>query len=129
MRHKTNRLNLGARRKAEKSGRRAEFIAVLWLNLKCYRILGRLVRTPVGELDIVAMSPRGVLTIIEVKARRSRSEALEAISYRQRERISRAAKLYLGRRPALRHSQVLFDAILIVPYRVPRHLKDAWRPC
>lgn len=75
------------------------------------------------------MSPRGVLSIIEVKARRSWSEALEAISGRQQERISRAAKLYLSRRPALRHSQARFDAILIVPYRVPRHLKDAWRPC
>jgi putative endonuclease len=129
MKRKINRVNSSARKKAEKSGRQAEFIAALWLNLKCYRILGRRVRTPVGELDIVAMSPQGVLAIIEVKARRSQIEALEAISYRQRERISRAAELYLSRRPALRHSQVRFDAILIVPYRVPRHLKDAWRPC
>lgn len=114
------------RRIAEKNGRRAEFLAALWLQLKWYRILGRRVRTPAGELDIVAVSPFGVLAFVEVKARKNAIEALEGISYRQRERIARAAELYLSRRPGLRHNLVRFDAILIVPYRLPQHLKDAW---
>jgi len=116
------------RKIAEKSGRRAEFMAALWLSLKWYRILGRRVRTPAGELDIVALSPQGVLSIVEVKARKSATEALEAVSFRQRERIARAVMLYLSLRPALRHNHVRFDVILIVPYRAPRHVKDAWRP-
>ncbi len=121
-------MNSATKRKiAEKNGRRAEFLAALWLNLKWYRVLGRRVRTPAGELDIVALSPRGVLSIVEVKARKSAAEALEAVSFRQRERIARAAELYLSMRPALRDNHVRFDAILIVPYRVPRHVKDAWR--
>ena len=121
-------MNSATKRKiAEKSGRRAEFMAALWLNLKWHRVLGRRVRTPAGELDIVALSPRGVLSFVEVKARKNAVEALEAVSRRQRERIARAAKLYLSMHPALRHNHVRFDAILIVPYRVPRHVKDAWR--
>ena len=116
-----------SRKMAEKNGRRAEFMASLWLSLKWYRILGRRVRTPAGELDIVALSPRGVLSFVEVKARKSAAEALEGVSPRQRERIARAAELYLSRRPALRHNPVRFDAILVVPYRPPRHMKDAWR--
>jgi len=121
-------MNSATRRKiAEKSGRRAEFMAALWLNLKWYRVLGRRVRTPAGELDIVALSPRGVLSIVEVKARKAAAEALEAVSFRQRERIARAAELYLSMHPALRHNPVRFDAILVVPYRPPRHMKDAWR--
>jgi hypothetical protein len=34
----------------------------------------------------------------------------------------------LGARAKLRHKAVLFDAILVVPRRWPRHVKDAWRP-
>lgn len=115
------------RRIAEKNGRRAEFMARLWLSLKWYRVLGHRVRTPAGELDIVALSPFGVLAFVEVKARKDASKALEGISHRQRRRIARAAELYLSKRPALRHNPVRFDAILILPRRAPRHVKDAWR--
>lgn len=98
------------------------------LALKGYRVLGKRVRTHAGELDLVARAPSGVICFIEVKARPQAEEAAEAVAPRQRERIARAASLYLGARPALRHKGVRFDAILIVRGRWPRHLKDAWRP-
>ncbi len=116
------------RRAAESRGRKGENFAALLLTLKGYRILGRRVRTPVGELDLVARPPSGVICFIEVKARPAAHEAAEAVHPRQRERIARAASLYLGARPALRHNGVRFDAILIAPKRWPIHLKDAWRP-
>jgi len=116
------------RKAAEKGGRRAESLAALWLGLKFYRLLGRRVRTPAGEIDLVALSPRGTLCLVEVKARTDESAAAEAISPRQRERIARAAELYIAARPALRHKAVRFDAILVSPNRLPRHLKDVWRP-
>ncbi len=127
MRAKINRIKAIDRKSAEKSGRRAEFFAAFWLSLKCYRILGQRLRTPAGELDIVALSPTGVLVFVEVKARKCETEALEAISNHQRQRIIRAAKLYLSTHTALRLKYVRFDAILIVPFRAPRHVKDAWR--
>lgn len=57
------------RRAAEAHGRRSEFWAALWLSCKFYRVLGRRVKTRLGELDLIALSPDGMLCFIEVKAR------------------------------------------------------------
>ena len=113
---------------AEARGRRAEWLAALLLLSKFYRLLGRRVKTPVGELDLVALSPKGILCFVEVKARALEGAAAEAVTLRQRERIVRASTLYLSARPALRHKGVRFDAILVTPRRLPHHVKDAWRP-
>jgi putative endonuclease len=115
------------RRIAETHGRTAETLAALWLRCKFYSVLGRRVRTPVGELDLIARSPGGTLCFIEVKARADEGGAAQSLTPRQQERIARAAALYLGARPALRHKAVRFDAILVSPRRLPRHVKDAWR--
>ncbi|MEY4880346.1 MAG: hypothetical protein RJB62_1815 [Pseudomonadota bacterium] len=96
------------RKTAEKGGRRAEGLAALWLRLKWYRVVGRRVRTPVGEIDLIALSPRGILCFIEVKNRKGNRVAAEAVSHRQQSRIARAAELYLSSHPALRHKGVLY---------------------
>ncbi len=114
------------RRKAVRSGRRAEALAAWWLRLKGYRIEARGFRVPAGEIDLIARRGR-VLALVEVKARRSLEAAGEAIAPRQRRRIARAAEAYLQRRPALANLELRFDAVLIVPGRLPRHLPDAWR--
>ena len=62
------------RRRAERGGRRAETIAAWWLRLKGWTILARRVRTPVGEVDLVARRGR-VTAFIEVKARAGAAEA------------------------------------------------------
>jgi putative endonuclease len=116
------------RRRAESHGRRAETWAELLLRCKFYRVLGRRVRTPLGEIDLIARSPAGHLCFVEVKARGLEEAAAQSLTARQRERICRAAQLYLGARPRLRHKAVRFDAILVAPGRLPRHVRDAWRP-
>lgn len=116
-----------ARRAAERRGRGAEAAAAWLLRLKGYRILARDVRTPVGEVDLIARRGR-VLALIEVKARTTRAQAAAAISPRQRQRIARAAEAFLARRPDLAGLDVRFDALLLVPGRWPRHVVDAWRP-
>ena len=116
------------KRDAEQRGRRSEFWAAALLLCKFYRVVGWRVKTKVGEIDLVALSPDGILCFIEVKARGLEEAAVEAITGRQRSRIERAAALYLGARPALREKAVRFDAVLVTPGRWPRHLKDAWRP-
>jgi putative endonuclease len=116
------------RKAAENHGRRSERFAALFLTCKLYRVIGSRVKTRAGELDLVAMSPSGVLCFVEVKARTLEKDAVEAVSVRQRQRIARAAALYLGARPSLRHKSVRFDAVLVTPRHWPRHLKDAWRP-
>lgn len=114
------------RRLAETRGRRAEKLAAWWLRLKGYRILAQDFRVPVGEIDILAR--RGnLLAAVEVKARSDHARALEAIGTRQRRRIARALAAYLQRRPELTGCEVRFDALLIVPWRLPQHLPGAWR--
>ncbi|HEX3484708.1 MAG TPA: YraN family protein [Micropepsaceae bacterium] len=113
---------------AETHGRRSETLAALFLACKFYRVIGRRVRTRAGELDLIVKSPSGLICFVEVKARGLENHAIEAVSIRQRQRIARAAELYLGARPGLRHKGVRFDAVLVTPRRWPVHLKDAWRP-
>jgi putative endonuclease len=108
---------------SEKRGRRSELFAAALLVCKGYRLLGRRVKTKAGEIDLIAKSPSGIICFIEVKARPDEGLAAEAVMARQRSRIVRAAGLYLGGRPA----ETRFDVITVIPGRLPRHLKDAWR--
>jgi len=109
---------------ARRSGRRAEVIAALWLLAKGYRILGFRLRTPQGEIDLLAA--RGdVLAVVEVKIRATLDAALEAVTPDQRRRLRRAgAQLAARRRRPLR---VRLDLIALAPGRWPRHIPDAWR--
>ena len=116
------------RRAAERRGRRGEFVATLLLIAKGYRILGRRVRTRVGEIDLVARSPRGILCFVEVKTRNSMREAQEALLPRQETRIARAAELYLAQWRGLRPNGVRFDTITVSGTYWPKHLRDSWRP-
>lgn len=93
--------------------------------LKGYRIIARDVRTPVGEIDLVARRGRTV-AFIEVKARRGVNTA-EALTPRQRRRIVRAARAFLQYRTGLAALDRRFDLILVRPWRWPRHLTNAWR--
>ncbi len=78
-------------------GRAGETLAVGWLESHGYRILERNYRTPVGEIDLVAMED-GTLCFVEVKARATTryGPAVTAIGSRQQQRVARAAALYLA---------------------------------
>lgn len=115
------------RRVANRWGMNAETWAVWSLRFKGYHILARRVRTPAGEIDIVARKGRTVV-FVEVKARPDIATALSAVSDRQRTRIARAAAAYLAQHPYLIDADVRFDVIAVTPGRIPHHLQDAWRP-
>jgi putative endonuclease len=115
-------------RLAEARGRRGENRAAWLLRLKLYRILGTRVRTPLGEIDLIAQSPSGLICFIEVKARPDEMAASDAVAARQQGRIVRAAQHWLATRPGLAAKGARFDVISLVPGRLPRHLRDAWRP-
>lgn len=116
-----------AGRRAWRDGLRAESVASWWLRLKGYRILARRFRVPAGEIDLVARRGR-VLAVVEVKERAGLDRAAEAVSAKQRHRISRAAAAFLQQNPAQAAFDLRFDVVLIAPGRRPRHLPDAWRP-
>ena len=111
---------------AYEAGRRAEAMAALWLMAKGYRILGRRVRTRAGEVDLIARRGR-IVAFIEVKARGDVAGAAAALGPAQRERLVRAASLYVASRPALQALDMRFDLVLAAPRRLPRHIPDAWQ--
>ena len=114
------------RRKAYGRGRRAETLAAWWLRLKGYRILARGFRVAAGEIDLIARRGR-LIALVEVKARPSLEQAGAAILPRQRQRIARAAEVFLQRHPKLAGLSLRFDVVLLAPGRWPRHLANAWR--
>jgi putative endonuclease len=110
----------------KQAGRRAETAAALWLQLKGYRILDRRVRMPACDIDLVARKGRFVV-FVEVKSRRTRAMALEAVTPHVRSRLEEAAKQWLSQRRARQDLLWRFDAMLLAPGRLPRHMRDAWR--
>jgi putative endonuclease len=115
----------GRRRAAYRRGLAGEAAAVWLLRLKGYRILGRRVRLPVGEIDIVAR--RGaVVAFVEVKRRAATEDALTAITATGRRRIAAAARLWLSRHPAHAGLTLRFDLVVVARGRLPRHLVSAF---
>ena len=112
------------RRHAERGGRRAEAYAALWLQLKGWRILGRRMRTPVGEVDLVAKRGR-MVAFVEVKARATDAEAGDALDRFRLRRVAAAAEA-LAPRFVRAGDDMRIDAIFIVPKRLPRHLANVW---
>jgi putative endonuclease len=113
------------RQRAERGGRRAETLAAWWLRLKGWRILATRVRTPVGEIDLVARRGR-TLAFVEVKARATDDEAGLALDDYRLRRVARAAEA-LAVRYARPDDTIRIDAIFVVPRRWPRHVPDIWR--
>lgn len=112
------------RRAAEAAGRRGERIAGWWLRLKGWRILARRVRTPAGEVDLVAK--RGnLVAFVEVKARATEAELDLAIDEHRLSRVAAAAE-YLMPRFAGPGDDIRVDVLLIAPGKVPRHIENAW---
>jgi len=111
---------------ARLAGRRAEVLCALWLMAKGYRILGFRLKTPQGEIDLLARKG-DVLAVVEVKLRASLDIALAAVGQRQRERLRRAGESYAARRPALQGAAIRLDLMALAPRRLPCHIPDAWR--
>ncbi len=112
------------RQAAEARGRRAERFAATWLRLKGWRILATRVRTPAGEVDIVAR--RGsLIAFVEVKSRATVAELDFAIDDYRLRRVARAAEV-LTPRFATNGEDVRVDVILLAPRALPRHIENAW---
>jgi putative endonuclease len=125
--NRTRRRSTIRRQRAERRGRLAEWLCLWHLRLRGWHIVARGWRCPAGEIDIVARRGK-VLAIIEVKSRAEVTVAANALTPRQRRRISRAAEALIASRPDLGRLDIRFDLMLVAPQRLPRHWRDAWRP-
>ena len=106
-------------------GLSAESRAAAYLVAKGYRIVARRFRSLVGEVDIVARR-RGVLVFVEVKARNTLDDAALSLLPRQQQRIAAAAGAWLAAHPEDAESNIRFDAVLVAPGKIPRHIPAAF---
>jgi Holliday junction resolvase-like predicted endonuclease len=109
---------------AEQRGHWGEQRAAWWLRLHGWRIVGKRVKTPVGEIDLIAQ--RGNVTaFVEVKTRATAKELDFAIDAYRLRRVAAATN-------AVAHDYVpagtdfRIDVILIAPRVRPRHLVNVW---
>ena len=103
----------------------AESRASAWLIAHGYRILARRWKSPLGEIDIIA-ARRHTLIFVEVKARATLDAAAESVSERQKQRIAAAAEIWLAANPLPAIRDIRFDAILVAPGKLPRHIQAAF---
>ncbi|MCA1934231.1 MAG: YraN family protein [Asticcacaulis sp.] len=110
--------------KAHKSGHLSEYIALVHLLLTGHRILGFRLKTPEGEIDILAQRGQR-LAVIEVKQRRTVMEALTAVSPTQKYRLWQAGHQLQARRPQLAKLSLHVDLYVVTP-RCVRYVRDAF---
>jgi putative endonuclease len=110
---------------AFRTGLSAESRAAAYLIAKGYRILAKRFRTPHGEIDLIARR-RNLIAFVEVKARATLDDAAYAVTPRQQARIINAAQGWLAAHPEHAEFELRFDAILIAPRHLPRHLLAAF---
>ncbi len=113
------------KRKANRRGRRAEWLAAISLRLKGYKIVERGFRTRSGEIDIIARKGN-LIAIVEVKYRKNTADALDAVGYSSQHRIADAANIWLAGQRDFDRLSVRFDIIAVSPGKWPQHLPDAF---
>ncbi|SOE17941.1 putative endonuclease [Hoeflea halophila] len=116
---------LARKRRSERKGRRAEYLAAFALMLKGYRIVRLRYRTPVGEIDIVARKG-DLVAFVEVKARRELAAGVDAVRYPAQRRIAAAGEVFISRQIDSARLSWRHDIVVVSPWAWPAHLEDAF---
>ena len=114
-----------ARKRSQRLGHLAEYLALAHLTLKGYRFVARRYKTKLGEIDLIVRRG-GTLVFVEVKARAERDTAAHAVHAKNQSRVVQAAQMFLVAHPAYREYQVRFDVVLVAWYSMPHHLVHAF---
>ena len=111
---------------AEARGRKGEGWAAWWLRLQGWSVLDRRVKTPRGEIDLVARRGR-MVAFIEVKWRSTTEQLDLSIDEYRLSRVAAAVEA-VAHRYAMPGDTVRIDVLLLAPGRWPRHIVNAWQP-
>lgn len=112
------------RKRAEQRGRRGEAIAAWWLRLHGWRIVGQRLKTPRGEVDLIARRGKTIV-FVEVKARSNDADLATAIDGWRLRPVAAAAEQLLPRY-GKGMENMRIDVILVAPWRLPHHLVNVW---
>ncbi len=116
-----------SRRAAYRRGHLAEALAAALLLVKGFNLLARRCKTPLGEIDLIVKRGR-IIAFVEVKARAFERDALESVGRAEERRMVDAADLWLAKHPDAAGLDLRYDMVVIAPWRLPKHLPDAFRP-
>jgi putative endonuclease len=114
---------------SRKLGQMGERRAAWFYRLRGYAIVGRNVRLPAGEIDLVVR--RGGMTVIaEVKTRQSlfAGEGHEAVTRAKRERLIRLGDQYATQHPEVRLRYDVLSLFWTGRRFIVDHYEDAFRP-
>lgn len=111
---------------AERKGREAEAQAAQWLAQQGWRILAERVKTPLGEIDLIARKD-SLTAFIEVKWRKKAIDLDTAIDERRLHRVAAAAEI-VAYEYAEEGDDLRIDVILLAPGSRPRHITNAFQP-
>lgn len=113
------------KKKTHDTGIMAEGAAELFLRAKGFQILQRRYKTPVGEIDLIAIDDQ-YLVFVEVKARQSVDEAMHSITPKMRERINAAAGHFMAVNPTYAQYPCRVDVMAVkLPFTI-QHLENAF---
>lgn len=113
------------RRRAHARGLSAEYRAAWALRLTGWRILKNRYKTKLGEIDLIAKKGKTV-AFIEVKARKTREEALAAVTPASQRRIVNAARQFIAEHPKAVFFTLRFDVMIVRPWRWPERVTNAF---
>lgn len=119
--------NANQRRRAYKRGHRSEWLAALSLRLKGYRIVATRFKTKSGEVDIIARRGKLIL-MVEVKARDSVEQAMDAVTQTALRRIEAAGDEWLIRQKNYASLSIRYDLVACLPRRWPIHIPAIYTP-
>jgi putative endonuclease len=117
-------------RRRQSLGARGERQAERLLRAGGYRILGRNVKLPVGEIDLLAEDPRGgAIVVVEVKSGTSENPPPEVhVDPRKQHKLTQLGRCLMKRR-RFRDRLIRFDVVAVVwpddrrrPTRVTHHV-------
>ena len=114
-----------SRRRAERRGRWAEYVAAAYLLTKGYSIAALRYKTRAGEVDLIARKG-DLIVFVEVKARRDLLAAVDAVTLTSQNRIRVAGDHWLSRQPDAARLSLRYDIVAIVPRAWPRHIEGAF---
>ena len=104
----------GLRGAHRRRGRAGERVAAAYLKKRGYRVLAKNLRSRHGELDLVCLSPEGVLVAVEVKAGANNPDyppELHVTPAKQRKIVALCAQL--ARRRGLTQRAWRFDVVAV----------------
>jgi len=113
------------RRRAHALGLSAENLAAWYLRLTGWRILKQRYKTKAGEIDLIAKR-RKTVAFVEVKARKTRRAALEAVTPASQRRIARAAKIFVSQHAKAGFYTLRFDIVIVRPWALPERIANAF---